>query len=98
MHDHVSRRTIESQGNVITLYPGIAFGLARLAGLLKPALELLWVEDVRRMNRFLDADVPDVAGHLFGRDRISLAPARAALKEAFLPTCFCPAASTAGRR
>lgn len=40
------------------------------------------------MNRHLAADVPDVAGHLFGRDRISLAPARAALGEAFGPTCF----------
>lgn len=88
MHDQVSRRTTAAHGNVIMLYPGIAFGLARLAGLLKPALEILWVNDVRRMNRFLDADVPDVAGHLFGRDRISLAPARAALKEAFPSTCF----------
>jgi hypothetical protein len=30
--------------------PGVAVGLARLAGLLKPALEIMWVEDVRRMN------------------------------------------------
>ena len=67
-----------------------------MSGLLKPALEILWVEDVRRMNRFLDEDVPDVAGHLFGRDRISLAPARTALKEAFGATCFyCSAALAA---
>lgn len=88
MHDHVSRRTLESHGGAITLYPGVAAGLGRLPGLLKPALEILWVEDVRRMNRFLDADVPDVAGHLFGRERISLAPARTALKDAFGATCF----------
>lgn len=88
MHDHVSARTVTEHGGAITLFPGVATGLARLSGLLKPALEILWVEDVRRMNRHLDADVPDVAGHLFGRDRISLAPARAALKEAFGPTCF----------
>jgi len=40
------------------------------------------------MNRWLDADIPDVAGHLFGRDRLSLSPARAGLKEAFGPVCF----------
>lgn len=88
MHDHVSARTIEQHGGVVTLFPGVAAGLARLSGLLKPTLEILWVEDVRRMNRHLTADVPDVAGHLFGRDRVSLAPARAAFKEAFGPTCF----------
>ena len=47
-------------------------GLARLAGLLKPALEIMWVDDVRRMNKFLHAAVPDVAGHLFGRERTAL--------------------------
>ena len=88
MHDAVGRRAIAEHGNSIVLFAGVAFGLARLSGLLRPALELLWVDDVRRMNRWLDADAPDVAGHLFGRDRISLAPARAALKEAFGPHCF----------
>jgi hypothetical protein len=88
MHDKVSARTVAEHGNAITLFPSVAFGLARLSGLLKPALEILWVEDVRRMNRWLDADVPDVAGHLFGRDRISLSPAREALKEAFGVECF----------
>jgi hypothetical protein len=66
----------------------VAAGLARLSGLLKPTLEILWVDDVRRMNRFLDSEVPDVAGHLFGRERISLATARKGLKEAFGPRCF----------
>jgi len=96
MHDQVSRRTVAQHGGVITLFPGVAFGLARLSGLLRPALELLWVEDVRRMNRWLDADSPDVAGHLFGRDRISLAPARQALTEAFGPTCFYCGTRTGG--
>ncbi len=48
----------------------------------------MWVEDVRRMNKFLDADVPDVAGHLFGRERTALAAVRAPFKEAFGPHCF----------
>jgi hypothetical protein len=40
------------------------------------------------MNKFLDAEVPDVAGHLFGRERTALAPARSPFKEAFGPHCF----------
>ncbi len=88
MHDAVSRRVIAEHGDAIVLHPGVAAGLARLSGLLKPTLEILWVEDVRRMNRFLDSDVPDVAGHLFGRERVSLAAAREGLKDAFGPRCF----------
>lgn len=84
----VSMRQLNTHGNAITLKSGVAFGLARLAGLLKPALEIMWVDDVRRMNRFLGSEVPDVAGHLFGRDRVTLTPVREAFKEAFGPHCF----------
>jgi hypothetical protein len=83
LHDHISRTTLRAHGDAIELKPGIAHGLARLAGLLKPALEIMWVNDVRRMNKYLDAEVPDVAGHLFGRDRISLAAVRDPFKDAF---------------
>jgi len=48
----------------------------------------MWVEDVRRMNKFLDAEVPDVAGHLFGRERTALTAIREPFKEAFGPHCF----------
>jgi 5-methylcytosine-specific restriction endonuclease McrA len=88
LHDHVTRATLRDQGDRIVLNPGVAAGLARLAGLLKPALEVMWVEDVRRMNRFLHEDVPDVAGHLFGRERITLAAVREPLKDAFGAYCF----------
>ncbi|KUI25597.1 HNH endonuclease [Mycobacterium sp. IS-1742] len=86
--ENVSRSAVRSQGDAIELKPGVAHGLARLAGLLKPALEIMWVEDVRRMNKFLDSDVPDVAGHLFGRERTALAAVREPYKEAFGPQCF----------
>ena len=88
LHDQVSRSTLRAHGDAIELKPGVAHGLARLAGLLKPALEIMWVDDVRRMNKFLDADVPDVAGHLFGRERTALATVREPFKEAFGPHCF----------
>lgn len=88
LHDQVSRSALRSRGDAIVLKPGVAHGLARLAGLLKPALEIMWVDDVRRMNKFLDEDVPDIAGHLFGRERIGLSVVRESLKEAFGPHCF----------
>ncbi|MCH9666635.1 MAG: HNH endonuclease [Actinomycetia bacterium] len=88
LHDHVSRSTLRAHGDAIELKPGVAHGLARLAGLLKPALEIMWTDDVRRLNKFLDAKVPDVAGHLFGRERKALAAVRAPFKDAFGPHCF----------
>lgn len=88
LHDQVSRSTLRAHGDVLDLKPGVAHGLARLAGLLKPALEIMWVDDVRRMNKFLYDKVPDVAGHLFGRERTALAAVREPFKEAFGPHCF----------
>lgn len=86
--ENVSRRMLRQHGDAIVLKPGVAHGLARLAGLLRPTLEIMWVEDVRQMNGFLHAEVPDVAGHLFGRERSALAVVRDPLKEAFGPHCF----------
>lgn len=88
LHDHVTRSTLRKHDDAIVLKPGVAYSLTRLAGLLKPALEIMWVEDVRRMNKFLDAEVPDVAGHLFGRERTALSAVREPFKEAFGPHCF----------
>ncbi|MCV7386333.1 HNH endonuclease [Mycolicibacter longobardus] len=88
LHDQVSRATLRAHDDAIELKPGVAHGLARLAGLLKPALEIMWVDDVRRMNKFLDAEVPDVSGHLFGRERISLAAVREPFKDVFGARCF----------
>jgi HNH endonuclease len=88
LHDQLSRSTLRAHGDAIELKAGVAHGLARLAGLLKPALEIMWVDDVRRINKFLDAEVPDVAGHLFGRERTALVTVREPFKEAFGPHCF----------
>lgn len=88
LHDHVSRQALRTHGDTVVLLPGVAAGLARLAGLLKPALEIMWVDDVRRINRYLNDDVPDVAGHLFGRERIALRSVREPLKRAFGAYCF----------
>jgi hypothetical protein len=86
--ENVSRSELRSRGDAITLKAGVAHGLARLAGLLKPALEIMWVDDVRRMNKFIDVEVPDVAGHLFGRERTALTAVREPFKDAFGARCF----------
>ncbi|MFI7171660.1 HNH endonuclease [Rhodococcoides fascians] len=88
MHAKVGMTNVLARGNRITLYPGVCFALARLSSLLKPALMLAWVDDVRRKNSFLDDDVPDLEGHLFGNSRVALIRPKAALIEAFGPTCF----------
>lgn len=61
--------------------------LSRLAPLLKPAFQLAWAQDVRSMNSFL-ADEPDVAQHLFGADRVSLARPAEVLAKAYGLQCF----------
>lgn len=88
LHDHVSRSTLRAHSDAIELMPGVAHGLARLAGLLKPALEIMWVDDVRRMNKFLRGEIPDIAGHLFGRERTGLGAVREPFKDVFGPHCF----------
>lgn len=88
LNDHVSRRSIDQHDGVIILYPGVAAGLARLSGLLKPTLELLWVQDVVKLNAGLVEEGQDVAGHLFGRERISLQPVRVAFLDLFGARCF----------
>jgi 5-methylcytosine-specific restriction endonuclease McrA len=88
LHDQVTRSTLRAHGDAIELRRGVAYGFARLAGLLKPALEIMWVDDVRRMNEFLRSEVPDVAGHLFGRERTALTAVRGPFREAYGPHCF----------
>lgn len=88
MHDKVSLRTIEAHGNSIELFPGVCHTLARLAPLVKPAFQLAWVDDVRRMNKNLLDDGPDLAHHLFGSDRISLTRPGNALADHFGNDCF----------
>ncbi len=94
MSDATSWREINRHGAQLELYPGVASGLARIAGLLRPAIQLLWAEDVRRLNRAtVGTEVPDIGGHLFGRSRVSLDAVRDVLADAFGPVCFyCQAA------
>ncbi|KQS00749.1 HNH endonuclease [Williamsia sp. Leaf354] len=95
LSDRVSARTLAHHNNRITLLPGVCTTLARLSSLMRPALQISWLDDVRRLNPFLHRDVPDLAAHHFGADRISLDRARSALLENFGPRCFyCDAPTT----
>lgn len=83
-----SSRTIVDHGNRIVLFPGVCHTLARLAPLVKPAFQLAWVDDVRRMNSDVLGDEPDIAAHLFGAERVSLARPAAVLGDHFGNDCF----------
>ncbi|MFE0748596.1 HNH endonuclease [Gordonia sp. NPDC058843] len=83
-----SGKAVANHGNRLTLFPGVCLTLARLAPLLKPAFQLAWIDDVRRMNKTILDDGPDLAGHLFGADRVSLQRAGDALVDEFGPLCF----------
>ena len=57
----------------------------------------MWVDDVRRMNKFLHAAVPDVAGHLFGWERTT--PGSRALQGCLWPHCsYCGTHLPAGEQ
>lgn len=95
LSDKVSARQLAAHDHKITLFPGVCTTLARLSSLLRPALQISWLDDVRRHNPFLQRDVPDLASHHFGADRVSLERARGALSENFGARCFyCDAATT----
>jgi 5-methylcytosine-specific restriction endonuclease McrA len=88
MGEGVNQRRIEQHGSVVTLYPGIGANLARLSGLLRPTLEVLWVEDVVRLNAGLRDERFDVAAHLFGQERVGLGKVREAYFDEFGARCF----------
>ncbi|OPX13645.1 HNH endonuclease [Gordonia sp. i37] len=93
-----STRVIDAHGNQIELFPGVCHTLARLAPLVKPAFQLAWVDDVRRMNREVLGDEPDIAAHLFGTERVSLARPAEVLADHFGNDCFyCGTRLGAGR-
>lgn len=97
LSDQVTRKTLATRGNAICLFPGVAHGLGRLSGLLKPTLEILWIDDVTRMNAALrDSRALDLAGHLFGHERVALDRVREAFFDSWGARCFyCAAPLTA---
>ncbi|MGV9826819.1 HNH endonuclease [Gordonia sp. NPDC003429] len=83
-----SVKVIAAHNNSIELFPGVCVTLARLAPLLKPAFQLAWVDDVRRMNKNVLDEGPDLAQHLFGSDRVSLQRPGSLLADEFGRDCF----------
>lgn len=89
MADSATWHQIDAHGTALELFPGVASSLARLSGLLRPVIQGMWTDDVRHWNKaIVDTEAPDIGGHLFGRSRRSLEPARVVLTKAFGPQCF----------
>ena len=82
-----SLTAIDQPDNMIQLRPGVAFAMAKLSGLLKPALRWLWADKVWKSNRKLFQGGLDVQQYLF-EDRIPLTRIGPALMERFDPKCF----------
>ena len=87
IRDNPTRDVIDQSGNVIELRPGVAYAMAKLSGLLKPALKWLWVDKVWKSNRQLFQGGIDVQQYLF-EDRIPLTRIGPAFTERFGPKCF----------
>ena len=82
-----SLTAIDQPDNMIQLRPGVGFAMAKLSGLLKPALKWLWADKVWKSNRQLFHGGLDVQQYLF-EDRIPLTRIGPALMERFGPKCF----------
>ena len=93
-----SAKLLAEHDNSFRLLPGVGFTLARLAPLLKPAFQLAWVDDVRRMNKGILDEGPDLAHHLFGAERVGLSKAGGVLAEEFGAECFYCATSLRAQR
>lgn len=88
LKDNPTKADIAQPDNVIQLREGVADAMARLAGLLKPTLEYMWVDKVWKSNHEFFQDGLDVKRYLFEQNRIPLDVIRPALMETFGSTCF----------
>ena len=87
IQDYPTLDAIDKPGNMIRLQPGVAYAMAKLSGLLKPALAWLWADKVWKSNRQLFQGGLDVQQYLF-EDRIPLTRIGPALIAKFGPKCF----------
>lgn len=85
--DEVKRRQFNaaSFNNAIDLRPGVGEHLVRLDGLLRPLLHREWAAQVAAANRLPAAQLEE---HLFGVDRVALAPVAGGLRELQGGRCF----------
>ncbi|MGB8650752.1 MAG: HNH endonuclease signature motif containing protein [Mycobacteriales bacterium] len=83
----ITLQELERREWQLHLLPGVADGLVRLAGLLRPAIERAWTDDVASLNG-VDREYQDLPLFLFGADRSSLVRAGRALLELEGATCF----------
>lgn len=87
LYDGVTRAELVRRDWQIVLLPGVADGLVRLSGLLRPLVERAWTDDVARLNS-LDREHLDLPRFLFGAERSSLVRAAGALRDLQDSSCF----------
>ena len=83
----VRRMVHEGRGpsNVLQLEPGVAEGLIRLNGVLRPLIQREWARRVAQLNGFKEADVHEF---LFDSPRVDTAPLRSHLRSIQSGRCF----------
>lgn len=87
LYDGVTGAELVRRDWQVVLLPGVADGLVRLSGLLRPLIERAWTDDVARLNH-LDREHLDLPRFLFGAERSSLVRAADALRKMQDSTCF----------
>jgi len=80
--------------NVLQLRPGVAEGLIRLNGVLRPLVEREWARRVAKLNSFAEADVHEF---LFDSPRLNTSPLRSHLRRMQSGRCFFCAQSLDGQ-
>lgn len=85
-HNKVSRSELEAGGPLI-LRPGVAGAMREFAPLIRPVIEMMWINDIAEWNRqHLETD--DLAGFLFGSERTQLTTVAPFLRELQNERCF----------
>lgn len=90
----VGRETLEflypnvGSGDVIVLFPGVAYCFRRYHGLVSDLVRGAWLRFVRRLNSGPLGLSEDLMSFMFDQERSSLEPCRAALAEIQRGRCF----------
>lgn len=86
IHNKMSRAEIESHGPIV-LRPGVPQAMREFAPLIRPVIEMMWINDVAEWNRH-QLETDDLASFLFGSERVGLTTVAPLLREMQESRCF----------
>ena len=96
LHQDITLSALQIHNWEIVLRPGIAWALAQVSTLLRPAIEMQWLDDIAKFNKAtLERD--NLAGFLFGTTRSNIVKLSADLLELQGGRCFYCDATVAQR-